>query len=235
MGKLLLTAAAVAIAAPASAGVVYSNNFDAENGGNTALNYNGFNGLDITGGTVDLVRSGDFGIACAGGSGSCVDLDGSTGDAGLTSSTDFGFNGGDLVELDFSYSGNQRGGAADAFRAAFLFNQFTSGTYGYRISGTTLFTSAFSGTGPTGFDIFGIGATNGFTDFTIFFTADNAGTTNFFFQDAGNDNIGVILDNVSLSVTAVPEPSTWAMLILGFGVVGAAARRRRSIAGTITA
>jgi hypothetical protein len=28
-------------------------------------------------------------------------------------------------------------------------------------------------------------------------------------------------------LTAVPEPSTWAMLIIGFGVIGAALRRRR--------
>lgn len=27
----------------------------------------------------------------------------------------------------------------------------------------------------------------------------------------------------------VPEPGTWAMLIAGFGLVGAAARRRRNI------
>jgi hypothetical protein len=35
----------------------------------------------------------------------------------------------------------------------------------------------------------------------------------------GNGNIGNILDNVSLT-SAVPEPSTWAMLLLGFGLVG---------------
>lgn len=35
---------------------------------------------------------------------------------------------------------------------------------------------------------------------------------------------GVVIDNVS--VVAVPEASTWAMLIVGFGLVGAAARRR---------
>jgi hypothetical protein len=28
---------------------------------------------------------------------------------------------------------------------------------------------------------------------------------------------------------AVPEPSSWAMLIAGFGLVGATARRRRAI------
>lgn len=39
------------------------------------------------------------------------------------------------------------------------------------------------------------------------------------------------IDNVSLNVTpsaAVPEPASWAMLIGGFGLVGAAARRRQT-------
>ena len=36
------------------------------------------------------------------------------------------------------------------------------------------------------------------------------------------------LDNISLS--AVPEPATWAMMIGGFGMVGGAMRRRRSSA-----
>ncbi|QHO78473.1 hypothetical protein ACH79_43670 [Bradyrhizobium sp. CCBAU 051011] len=40
-------------------------------------------------------------------------------------------------------------------------------------------------------------------------------------------------DNVSLNVEAVPEPSTWAMLILGFAGVGYMAYRRRN--GTLAA
>ncbi len=42
----------------------------------------------------------------------------------------------------------------------------------------------------------------------------------------------VTLDNVVLAgpaVGAVPEPATWAMLILGFGVVGGTLRRRRHV------
>ena len=41
----------------------------------------------------------------------------------------------------------------------------------------------------------------------------------------GNNNVGNLLDNVS--VTAVPEPSTWAMMILGFLGVGFVAYRRK--------
>jgi hypothetical protein len=34
-------------------------------------------------------------------------------------------------------------------------------------------------------------------------------------------------DNIRVLTAAVPEPATWAMMILGFGLVGFAARRRR--------
>ena len=42
-----------------------------------------------------------------------------------------------------------------------------------------------------------------------------------------NGGLGII-DNFSVGTAVVPEPSSWAMLIAGFGLVGAVARRRRS-------
>ncbi|MGH6911978.1 MAG: PEPxxWA-CTERM sorting domain-containing protein, partial [Phenylobacterium sp.] len=39
-----------------------------------------------------------------------------------------------------------------------------------------------------------------------------------------------LLDGVSL--TMVPEPSTWAMMLLGFGGIGAMIRRRRQTLAT---
>ena len=36
-------------------------------------------------------------------------------------------------------------------------------------------------------------------------------------------------DNVKLDVTALPEPSTWAMMLAGFGFAGAVLRRRRDL------
>lgn len=40
-------------------------------------------------------------------------------------------------------------------------------------------------------------------------------------------NVGV--DNVVFSINAVPEPASWALMIAGFGLVGAGMRRRRSV------
>ena len=52
---------------------------------------------------------------------------------------------------------------------------------------------------------------------------------NLTFSDlpSGNGNIGNILDNVSLA-SAVPEPSTWVLMILGFLGVGLMAYRKRT-------
>lgn len=44
---------------------------------------------------------------------------------------------------------------------------------------------------------------------------------------AANDNADVLLDNVSVRSGAVPETSTWAMMILGLGTVGGVMRRAR--------
>ena len=59
------------------------------------------------------------------------------------------------------------------------------------------------------------------------FTATEATHVLTFFADGGPGGLPpfALLDDVSVS--AIPEPSTWAMLIIGFGLVGAAARRRR--------
>lgn len=48
------------------------------------------------------------------------------------------------------------------------------------------------------------------------------------FHSAGTHVGGIGFNGYNSPITAVPEPSTWAMLILGFGAVGAAMRRRRT-------
>src|SRR5207237_5757516 len=44
------------------------------------------------------------------------------------------------------------------------------------------------------------------------------------FTSQENNAFGPVLDNVSISL--VPEPATWGLMIAGFGLVGGMARRR---------
>lgn len=57
-------------------------------------------------------------------------------------------------------------------------------------------------------------------------------TANFNSVQLTKNLIGFIGDEVDPPVGGVPEPATWAMLIIGFGTVGFAARRRRTVART---
>ena len=47
------------------------------------------------------------------------------------------------------------------------------------------------------------------------------------FTSLVDTNSGAALDNVAITGGALPEPSTWALLLTGFGMVGYAARRRK--------
>jgi hypothetical protein len=50
--------------------------------------------------------------------------------------------------------------------------------------------------------------------------------------DKDYEDLAFVFTNVGVTVGGVPEPATWAMLIAGFGMVGAAARRRKGLAVT---
>lgn len=79
--------------------------------------------------------------------------------------------------------------------------------------------SIFNVTGDGG------GATNWLPQ-SVNFTA-RAGSELSFAAIGTSDSLGGYLDNIGLA--AVPEAATWAMMIGGFGFIGAAARRRRNV------
>jgi PEP-CTERM motif len=54
------------------------------------------------------------------------------------------------------------------------------------------------------------------------------GNLNLFYWDSNNgDNTGRITFDATLAQSAVPEPASWALMILGFGLAGAALRSRK--------
>lgn len=66
-----------------------------------------------------------------------------------------------------------------------------------------------------------------FTTYTVDFSSA-AGFENIqFVSFDGTASKDVFLDNVSIS--AVPEPASWALMITGFGLVGGAMRRRQAV------
>ncbi|WP_282950020.1 MULTISPECIES: choice-of-anchor C family protein [unclassified Sphingopyxis] len=88
----------------------------------------------------------------------------------------------------------------------------------------TVKVAAANANGMFTFDTFGVSrAAMGWQKYTFNFTANSASTLlSFASQDAGA--YGAALDTVSIS--AVPEPATWAMMLFGFVLVGGAMRRR---------
>jgi hypothetical protein len=129
------------------------------------------------------------------GNGSYVDLDGTSMSSGLLSH-EVDLIGGTTYVLSFDLAGNQRG-SSETVNVSF---------------GSTAAAYSFSSADP-------------FSRFTLNFTPSSDGSYSFSYQNAGGDNFGALLDNVSVS--AVPEPETYAMLLAGLGFVGFMARRKR--------
>ncbi|WP_448580504.1 PEPxxWA-CTERM sorting domain-containing protein [Thermaurantiacus sp.] len=222
---------ASAIAMPASA-TTFFDGFEGETAGPSILNYGAFANWTVTDGTVDLVRSGQFGITCRAGN-YCVDLDGSSNNAGILAlKNPIAIASGDLVDIVAWISGNQRNSGTDEVNITIVFStpvtlsnfQFlTDIGYGPPLN--------FAATPAVNLQRF-IAGTSPFTNYGFRFIAGGSTTMTLQFANVGGDNIGAILDDVSIRVTpggggVIPEPGTWAMLIAGFGLVGAAARRRR--------
>jgi hypothetical protein len=222
------------LAGPAAhATTVLNDTFDSENGGASALNYTGFANWKSTGaGGVDLVATPDFGIACAGGGGSCVDLAGTPGPGQITSLQAFGFHTGQRVTLSFDVSGNQRvSSQTDDTDLDIDFNTSTLAVnYTVDVGSGPMNFGAFSGSQKT-FAIIDPGNAP-WSHYTLAFTVVNSGTLRLAFGTHSGNNVGPLLDNVNLDITgsATPEPATWALMLGGFGLAGAALRRRKAAA-----
>lgn len=195
MKKILAIAALAVLPCLSQAQVIFSDDFNS----NTGLGLNNTPaGWSITSGTVDVVGgSGGFGALCASGGMVCIDLDGSTNDAGVLSRS-FAAIAGTTYTATYDLAGNQRGAAADGLLVNF-------GTASQNL-------------------ILASGAA--WETYSLSFTATTSANYILSFANAGGDNIGIVLDNVSVS--AVPEPETYAMMLAGLGLMGAVVRRRKA-------
>ena len=225
MRILTALAAAAVMAMPASAVTIFSQNFDTVPRANNTTNVPGFT---VTGG-VDVISSGTAGVLCVGAAGRCLDLVGSP-NVGSITSTPINFNAGRLITVSFHLSGNPRAGTpADIFNFALGFTDPENIAVFTLISG---FQGSYGSTGP-GISTMGtytesLVRNRPFVSYALSFVPTSAGSLLLTFGGAGpNDSAGPIIDNILVD-SAVPEPSTWLMLIAGFGMVGVAARRRRS-------
>lgn len=225
LSTLALTAA-LAVSTPAFATTVF---FDGFAGDTPALSLTST--LDFfvpaTSKTIDVVgASNPYGITVSGpASGNVVDIDGTPGPGALLSKGTFAYNAGDLVTLSFDVGGAQRGSEGDGFFAGMLFGPVPASVTDLLGGGyiTNPAYNAINNAVAGGAFLPGNAA---FANSSISFRALSGGNVRLFFGSPSADNVGPLLDNVRLDISAVPEPSTWAMMILGIGMVGGAMRRR---------
>jgi hypothetical protein len=200
--SIVTAAAAVALTAgtlgsSAQAAVVFMDNF---NSYPTMLNWvPPANWTVGAGGSVDLIGMTTDGplFDLFPGNGGYVDLDGST-FTESNLSTIMSFAPGTYT-LSFDLAGNARGDIAKT-------TVITLGSFTQSIS--------LASNAPYALHTFTFTTTGG----------------NLVFSDMSgdNNNIGNILDNVTVAtVAAIPEPATWAMMLLGFAGLGFAFRQSR--------
>jgi hypothetical protein len=190
-------------------------------GGQGVTGWTGNAGLEewFKGGTQTTVPAANFwgdgvqqfypGVTTSPDGGSFVALDGDPTVGGSISQTITGLEVGKTYTLTFDWAASQL-----ANRSGDITEQLAV-TFG----GQTQFTNVLS---------VASGGFSGWKTGKMFFTATNTSQT-LTFLSLGTP-VGLppmaLLDGVSLTV---PEPATWAMMIMGFGTLGLAMRRRRMV------
>jgi hypothetical protein len=148
----------------------------------------------VTDGTVDTVGPGYFPTLCRG-TGTCIDLDGSTSNAGVLSMT-LSLLAGVEYTAWYDLAGSNRSGS-----------EIVDVSFGASTATHTL------------------ASADAYTTWSLGFSPVASGNYLLSFANRGGNNVGAILDDVSVS--AVPEPSTTALAVAGLLAVAGMARRRQ--------
>lgn len=106
-----------------------------------------------------------------------------------------------------------------------LFGGTPSASASYAITNSGGFAGTISHTGGSNSNL-------NWLNFTGSFVALGTSSTLTFTNLTGGQNAGILLDAISIS--AVPEPEVWAMMLFGLGAIGFQMRRRRGLR-TVTA
>ena len=205
--KLFAFTLAAAASSAAHAGTFIDGSFEANSCATPPYSFvtlgtgsNCISGWSVTGGSVDLV---DTYWQAKDGSYS-IDLAGN--EPGTISQT-FDTVAGTTYQVFYWLSGNPDGG-----------NEVKSGSVSAMIDGDVVTQAFLSNSGLSHENM-------AYSLYSFFFTADSEMTTLSFMSGPDEGPYGPVLDLVS--VAAVPEPATWAMMLIGFGGIGFAMRRRR--------
>ena len=176
--------------------VSLSDNFDSES---PELNSVDFLNWDVIDGTVDTVANGGFGIQCAGNAGNCIDLDGSTFDAGIFITKESFLSGTYLLSFDL----------AGSFTAPGFPDEVVTVEFGdYQ-------------------EIITVDFDDPYVTYTSIVNVTGGAGSKLSFSNAGGDDAGAILDNVFVSPVVSPVPVPAAVWLFATALLGLAGFGRR--------
>lgn len=203
----------------AGAAVLFSEDFDSIT--STTLQLTTTAGsMTVTGGVDAVVPLNPYGIVAGS---TVIDLDGSPG-PGRVGKDGFSLLAGEVYTLSFVLGGAQRGSGQDNW---FLELYSDAPAALQSVAGSGLLAAAVGGPLSNVFTFSAFIAGNApFTLASIDLRANVNTSFGFAIGTSSSDNIGPLLDSVTLTRNAVPEPASWALLMAGLGLAMVARRGR---------
>lgn len=174
----------------------------------------GYGAFTVTGNTIDRLAARPTYQTCCGATGTDAALD----------NPFVAFGGGNAVN---------NGALSTTF--ATVLNKiytlsFSAGAFG---GGSDLLSYAIDGVGQTLTTVANNNANTTFKPYTATFVGTGNPTTLSFSDPGAGINVDTVLDNVTVS--AVPEPATWGLMLVGFAFVGVSVRSRQRKMISLTA